>query len=89
MASALPPLEVDLKGKAPATPRPPSTSKAGHHLAAGALSGFTSAICLQPLDLLKTRLQQGPSHEVYGSTSKRCICSCGKVDNADVDEGDE
>jgi len=25
----------------------------------GALSGLTSAVCLQPLDLLKTRLQQG------------------------------
>ncbi|EIW68456.1 hypothetical protein TREMEDRAFT_69380 [Tremella mesenterica DSM 1558] len=33
-------------------------SKASHHLSSGALSGFTSAVCLQPLDLLKTRLQQ-------------------------------
>jgi hypothetical protein len=48
----------DRKGKAPA-------SKAAHHLSAGALSGFTSAIILQPLDLLKTRLQQD-SHEVVG-----------------------
>ncbi|KIJ32321.1 hypothetical protein M422DRAFT_234124 [Sphaerobolus stellatus SS14] len=29
------------------------------HLASGALSGFASAICLQPFDLLKTRIQQG------------------------------
>lgn len=37
--------------------------KATHHLSSGALSGFTSAVILQPLDLLKTRLQQsyGPN----------------------------
>ena len=51
-------MSVDRKGKAPA-------SNAAHHLSAGALSGFTSAIVLQPLDLLKTRLQQD-SHEVVG-----------------------
>jgi hypothetical protein len=51
-------MSSDRKGKAPA-------SKAAHHLSAGALSGFTSAIILQPLDLLKTRLQQD-SHEVVG-----------------------
>ncbi|WVW85423.1 hypothetical protein I302_107461 [Kwoniella bestiolae CBS 10118] len=33
--------------------------KAYHHLTSGALSGLSSAIVLQPLDLLKTRLQQG------------------------------
>ncbi|KAH7924839.1 solute carrier family 25 member 38 [Leucogyrophana mollusca] len=31
----------------------------GQHLISGGLSGFTGAIFLQPLDLLKTRLQQG------------------------------
>ncbi|KZT13167.1 mitochondrial carrier [Laetiporus sulphureus 93-53] len=31
----------------------------GQHLLSGAVSGFASSICLQPLDLLKTRLQQG------------------------------
>jgi len=36
-----------------------SYSKASRHLTAGAVSGFSSAVCLQPLDLLKTRLQQG------------------------------
>ncbi|KAI0337558.1 solute carrier family 25 member 38 [Trametopsis cervina] len=29
------------------------------HLLSGALSGFASGICLQPFDLLKTRMQQG------------------------------
>ncbi|BEJ14018.1 hypothetical protein CspHIS471_0311920 [Cutaneotrichosporon sp. HIS471] len=43
--------------EAPAAPK--SSIKATHHLASGALSGLTSAVCLQPLDLLKTRLQQG------------------------------
>ncbi|GFZ50798.1 hypothetical protein JCM24511_08556 [Saitozyma sp. JCM 24511] len=41
--------------------------RATHHLASGALSGLTSAIILQPLDLLKTRLQQ--SYE--GESRKR------------------
>jgi solute carrier family 25 protein 38 len=54
MATSSPPLN---KGK----------SKAIHHLASGALSGFSSAIVLQPLDLLKTRLQQG------GSGAKRLV----------------
>jgi solute carrier family 25 protein 38 len=38
-----------------------SQLKAQHHLVSGGLSGLTSAVCLQPLDLLKTRLQQGRS----------------------------
>ncbi|KAG1724771.1 solute carrier family 25 member 38 [Suillus lakei] len=33
----------------------------GQHLFSGALSGFAGAILLQPLDLLKTRIQQGDS----------------------------
>ncbi|ODN83624.1 hypothetical protein L202_01726 [Cryptococcus amylolentus CBS 6039] len=45
-----------------AAPISPPASKvnlqASHHLASGALSGLSSAIVLQPLDLLKTRLQQ-------------------------------
>jgi hypothetical protein len=45
---------------APSIARPAGNgSKASHHLASGALSGLTSAVILQPLDLLKTRLQQG------------------------------
>ncbi|KAL4082149.1 mitochondrial carrier domain-containing protein [Scleroderma yunnanense] len=31
----------------------------GQHLFSGALSGFAGAVLLQPLDLLKTRIQQG------------------------------
>jgi hypothetical protein len=33
---------------------------------AGALSGFLSSITLQPLDLLKTRLQQADEHRTLG-----------------------
>ncbi|KAJ6543924.1 mitochondrial carrier [Mycena capillaripes] len=34
-------------------------SNVGQQLFSGALSGFVSTVCLQPFDLLKTRLQQG------------------------------
>ncbi|PCH41645.1 mitochondrial carrier [Wolfiporia cocos MD-104 SS10] len=34
-------------------------SNVSQHLISGAVSGFASSICLQPLDLLKTRMQQG------------------------------
>ncbi|KDR74533.1 hypothetical protein GALMADRAFT_99629 [Galerina marginata CBS 339.88] len=34
-------------------------SNVGQQLVSGALSGFATTICLQPFDLLKTRLQQG------------------------------
>ncbi|KII96077.1 hypothetical protein PLICRDRAFT_98507 [Plicaturopsis crispa FD-325 SS-3] len=34
-------------------------SNVGQHLLSGALSGLTSTLCLQPFDLLKTRVQQG------------------------------
>ncbi|KAH9923262.1 mitochondrial carrier domain-containing protein [Fomitopsis serialis] len=34
-------------------------SNAGQHLLSGAISGLASTITLQPLDLLKTRMQQG------------------------------
>lgn len=42
--------------------------KAWNHLSSGALSGLTSAVILQPLDLLKTRLQQASEPS---STAKR------------------
>ncbi|TCD69174.1 hypothetical protein EIP91_008470 [Steccherinum ochraceum] len=34
-------------------------SNATQHLISGAVSGFASSVCLQPFDLLKTRVQQG------------------------------
>ncbi len=46
------------------TPNPispkPNKLRARDHLLSGALSGFASSIFLQPLDLIKTRIQQGP-----------------------------
>ncbi len=38
---------------------PRRNNKAHHHLLSGALSGLASSVLLQPLDLLKTRMQQG------------------------------
>lgn len=51
--------EVMAAASAPPPPASKKSLKAAHHLTSGALSGLTSAVCLQPLDLLKTRLQQG------------------------------
>lgn len=56
---------VDRKGK--------GKSRAVHHLSAGALSGFTSAIILQPLDLLKTRLQQASPSGIEEVGAKRYV----------------
>ncbi|SCZ97921.1 BZ3500_MvSof-1268-A1-R1_Chr7-3g09639 [Microbotryum saponariae] len=51
-----------MSGSAPLLPSPPSTStrtlSAGWHLASGAISGAVSVLALQPLDLIKTRVQQ-------------------------------
>ncbi|GHJ89564.1 hypothetical protein NliqN6_5966 [Naganishia liquefaciens] len=41
-------------------------NKATHHLLSGATSGLASAVILQPLDLVKTRLQQGAGGDVKG-----------------------
>lgn len=70
-ASSVPILPLPLTEEALAvspTPAAPSSSssssgsgsrlKATHHLSSGGLSGFVSAVSLQPLDLLKTRVQQ-------------------------------
>jgi solute carrier family 25 protein 38 len=58
--------------EAPAAPK--KSLKAAHHLTSGALSGLTSAVCLQPLDLLKTRLQQG-----YNVGRKRWVVPRGQL----------
>lgn len=44
-------------------------NKAHQHLLSGGLSGLASAIALQPLDLIKTRLQQGVEVKVAGISS--------------------
>ncbi|KAI8150077.1 mitochondrial carrier domain-containing protein [Fennellomyces sp. T-0311] len=41
------------------------------HLAGGAMSGMTSCIMLQPLDLIKTRLQQSTHDTVLNTTALR------------------
>lgn len=46
----------------------------------GALSGLTSCVLLQPLDLLKTRLQQAHSdHAALGSKTKRLVTTIQNV----------
>ncbi|KAF7330869.1 Mitochondrial glycine transporter [Mycena venus] len=44
-------------------------SDVGQQLFSGALSGFASTVCLQPFDLLKTRLQQGDGTVTTRNTS--------------------
>ena len=44
------------------------SSRDGRHLFAGALSGGTASVLLQPLDVIKTRMQR---REVGGGFSKR------------------
>ncbi|KAJ7638365.1 solute carrier family 25 member 38 [Roridomyces roridus] len=44
-------------------------SNVGQQLFSGALSGFASTVCLQPFDLLKTRLQQGDGALKTGNTT--------------------
>lgn len=50
------------------SPRP---NKATHHLLSGATSGLASAVILQPLDLVKTRLQQGAASSGKGKRGAR------------------
>ncbi|WVR09455.1 hypothetical protein IAU60_006522 [Kwoniella sp. DSM 27419] len=45
--------------------------KAWNHLMSGALSGLSSAVVLQPLDLLKTRVQQAGSGSEGGARKRR------------------
>ncbi|KAK7061249.1 mitochondrial glycine transporter [Favolaschia claudopus] len=44
-------------------------TNAGQQLLSGALSGLTSTLCLQPFDLLKTRLQQGDGKTMTRNSS--------------------
>lgn len=62
-------------------------NKAHQHLASGALSGLASSVILQPLDLVKTRQQQGvqAGHGVVDNVKGkgRCVSvwkNLGKVD---------
>ncbi|KAI9637615.1 mitochondrial carrier domain-containing protein [Dioszegia hungarica] len=58
-----------------ALPPPPIRTtkdlKAAHHLSSGGASGLASAITLQPLDLLKTRLQQAYATEAKGAKRRK------------------
>lgn len=45
----------------------PEKFKTSSHLYAGFLGGLTSAVCLQPLDLLKTRMQQSSSQSLVST----------------------
>ncbi|KKA30534.1 hypothetical protein TD95_003364 [Thielaviopsis punctulata] len=47
-----------------AAAKPSSGSKSGHHFIGGLGSGVASAIALQPLDLLKTRVQQSTTNSL-------------------------
>ncbi|OCF32700.1 solute carrier family 25, member 38 [Kwoniella heveanensis BCC8398] len=59
----------------PSSSKGKTNLKASHHLMSGALSGFSSAVVLQPLDLLKTRLQQasGSASAQEGGLKRRRI----------------
>ncbi|KAI0695723.1 solute carrier family 25 member 38 [Cytidiella melzeri] len=53
------------------------------HLLSGALSGFASGICLQPFDLLKTRMQQGDGSAVPAQHGRRILYTVREVIRAD------
>ncbi|KAI0084184.1 solute carrier family 25 member 38 [Irpex rosettiformis] len=48
-------------------------SNVSQQLISGALSGFASGICLQPFDLLKTRMQQGDGSAVPAKHGQRIL----------------
>ncbi|EEB09760.1 carrier with solute carrier repeats [Schizosaccharomyces japonicus yFS275] len=49
-----------------------SSPHKNNHLAAGAVAGFVSSAALQPLDLLKTRLQQGKHESLFRIIVRVC-----------------
>lgn len=54
-------------------------SKTGSHLAAGFVSGLTSSVLLQPLDLLKTRVQQQKTQDGQKSSIRGTIKNINSV----------
>ncbi|PPQ71233.1 hypothetical protein CVT25_004539 [Psilocybe cyanescens] len=50
---------VSRKSRDSISNEPNHMSNVGQQMLSGALSGFATTVCLQPFDLLKTRLQQG------------------------------
>ncbi|KAG0665599.1 hypothetical protein C6P46_006382 [Rhodotorula mucilaginosa] len=75
-----PPVSTEAELSPPAAPAEPAAAKshaalpASWHLASGALSGAASVLMLQPLDLIKTRIQQDrppPSSTATSSATTR------------------
>ncbi|GAA5892784.1 Hem25p [Sporobolomyces salmoneus] len=80
-ASATLPLPLDRPTPAPSTSS--SSLPASWHLASGAISGAASVLMLQPLDLIKTRIQQPdtqiPSTSTSASSSSNSAPSSSKT----------
>ncbi|GAA5880623.1 hypothetical protein JCM1840_002273 [Sporobolomyces johnsonii] len=73
---SLPPPLVDPPVSAPIPPPAPALP-ASWHLASGAISGAASVLILQPLDLIKTRIQQEPATLAAPSARVTCVTGGG------------